>query len=502
MQRDLFNLSRYYNSALEKSNLTLHTLHFLQELLRVLEVVNDEKERNSLIVAIALLQPPSSALLSRIEALVQSPSFADTDPLLLAYGALADKASPEVQGRIVQFLQHRMSTLNDSKPALVHLLHSLGNTGCESAIDIILPYLFHLDEDVQFVAISAVRKASHSRAVVRAFHALVRSLGLTLEQTENIISALLLGLDHDNSRDMDDLLPLLSTLASKVIAFNNSDLHELWSQYVLSLANTEPGHKERLKAMVVDEDELLRNVRQQRDSNWAERNKVYDLVSSYQARIRDVAKYQRHEAFIWGSKAGVSDLHVKLAAGGFAGISKDCNAKLFGKAVVKGYVFGHSKKAFSAEIRVERDGITYQAKLYAELLGHVLVNYDVSESCNCSVSKAWPLYESAVYPLFSFTHSVFIYVGFLHFTVGMDVQLGVNAGTEYHVTSSTATARAFIVIQTTLTAHGSASASIAVSLHSAACKYTRADTLPIAPCFLVRNLLRLELPSVLLWFTS
>lgn len=61
------------------------------------------------------------------------------------------------------------------------------------------------------------------------------------------------------------------------------------------------------------EAEEMSSARQKRYSNWAEHKSVYDLVSPYSSRIKDVAKFQRHEAFIWGSKVGVADLHVREA---------------------------------------------------------------------------------------------------------------------------------------------------------------------------------------------
>lgn len=58
----------------------------------------------------------------------------------------------------MQFLQELMVVADCRKDTVVYLLHALGNTGCECAVDIIV-YMFYENDDVKLVAVNAVRKS-------------------------------------------------------------------------------------------------------------------------------------------------------------------------------------------------------------------------------------------------------------------------------------------------------------------------------------------------------
>jgi len=66
-----------------------------------------------------------------------------TDPLLLAYGAVAANAAPDMQRQMVSFLTERLPEAEADEAALVHLLHSLGNTRSEIVIEHVVPFADH-----------------------------------------------------------------------------------------------------------------------------------------------------------------------------------------------------------------------------------------------------------------------------------------------------------------------------------------------------------------------
>ena len=80
-----------------------------------------------------------------------------TDPLLLAYGAVAANAPSDLQKRMVSFLTDQIPEAEDNETALVHLIHSIGNTKSLPAMYRIIQYVDSNSEIVQIATITAVR---------------------------------------------------------------------------------------------------------------------------------------------------------------------------------------------------------------------------------------------------------------------------------------------------------------------------------------------------------
>ena len=70
----------------------------------------------------------------------------------------------QVQAKVVAMLSARLRE-NDDTFSVAHLLHSLGNTGSDLAVDVLLDYLQAKDLDVQLAAISSLRMHISSEKV-------------------------------------------------------------------------------------------------------------------------------------------------------------------------------------------------------------------------------------------------------------------------------------------------------------------------------------------------
>ena len=73
----------------------------------------------------------------------------------------------QVQERVVSLLAARLSDRQDTDD-VIHLLHSLGNTGSKAVVNVLLDYLKHEDLDVQLAAIPSLRMHISSERVQAA----------------------------------------------------------------------------------------------------------------------------------------------------------------------------------------------------------------------------------------------------------------------------------------------------------------------------------------------
>lgn len=350
---------------------------------------------------------------------------------------------------------------------MVHLIHSLSNTGCNSTVQTLLGYLNHTDANVRLAAIGALRKHANRKAVRTAFITMLRQPVILEEEVRAITQTLILGLEHQRLRAIKQSNDgsLLTALISTTLKLNSSDLQQLLIRYISELNTKESKrHLNYLMARITaaaKSRNLQEYDRVRRGSVWNESNSVYDLVASQSARDNDVSEYPYHKAYIWGKTIGVSDLNSQVAAGGFVGVDKDgSHFKLFGKAVVKGNAFGRSATALDAELLIKKEDTEWHGNLNALIAGEVLVNYDRQASLTWTYD--WPLYDSSRYTIISFEYPIFIYVGTLDFTIGVYAQLHLDAVTKASV-DVISSASAAIVPKATITAEATATASILVS---------------------------------------
>ena len=446
---------------------------FLQALLSALKDAENPKEKNTIIVYIALANKPAPEFITGIEELIVDRD-SDADPLLLAYGALASKVAPELHQHMVSFLtQKLMEAQSDDEFSTTHIIHSLGNTDSQHTIDTLLPYLKHTSMDIQLASVNALRWNINDQQVQNAFLEKLRSAYLTEEEVEAIAKTLIEGYKQPSASgrmgqkaDIKISEEVVDALATAALQFNSPSLHQIVGQCI------ELFNQERLDNFVrdvngmytwSDSKQLLTNGRKRRGTDWDQYNSVYNLVEDYSTRRRDVITYPHHRAYIWGKTLGVSNLNAQIAAGGFSGVSSDGRKyKLFARGVVRGNAFRRSLTAVDAQILRQKDSSRIRWRIYAKVVGYTLVNQGGIESPGCR-SRKWPLANSGNIRLFRFSYRVFIYVGYLHFSVQVNARLGVTFEVAFCERISKFEISAGLVPSATLTASAEASATLLVS---------------------------------------
>ena len=454
---------------------------------------DDKEERNTLVSYIAFANTPHIKFIQMLEKLINV-NIVSSDPLLLAYGSLASsvtghRGSTGTEQHIVGFLLHRLNELeklhreNISWP-LIHLIHSLGNTESKLTINPLLRYLNHGDLDVQLAAIGALRVHTADPTVQEAFSSVLQSATVE-EQVEQITQTLIEGLEHTklNHRQGEVNEDFLILLVSAAMHSNNSKLHDLVLHYLQQLDSKivrylidvlkdflakHPEFEER-----DDRENGTGKARHRRGSDWDAVNSIYNLVASYAQRRSDVTTYPKHKAYIWGKKFGLKKVYAQIAAGGFAGLKIDGSGyKLFAKAIAQGYAFGKKATALHAEFLRRRTGFSIYQKIYAKVVGKILINQAGNLPSGCSTLTK-NLYSANI-KIFRFKYSVFIYVGTLDFYIGMyaklSLKLKLSYCEKYTERETDVKACATLIPAATLRAEGGASATILVSCTASSCK--------------------------------
>ena len=353
------------------------------------------------------------------------------DQLLLAFGALASDAQPEVEYEIATFLLGLHETLitstNDTS-ALTSLLLAMGNTGSGHIIDMILSYIDSSISDLQTAAIRALVKFTHLQQVTNSLAEFLE-VDLAEETVVLITHTLVKGHRYSTDRDIDiapeDVYPLIHSLISAVMRFNNTDLSLIVAAYIDEVGGEQSSF---LKT------ELQTRFRRG-TTNWDSSSSSYNLVASLSSRQQDVDTHPRHKAYIWVKTLGVSKANLKAAAGVFFGRSDDCdNMKGYAKAYAEGKLLSRKRTLADIEILLQKTPYSINGRLYAQIGGNTLVNRNlaIDGSYRCRTYNT-PLSRSR-YRLFSFTYSIFVYVGTV--SVGVHVDLGVSVNFDAQLCSS------------------------------------------------------------------
>ena len=380
--------------------------------------------------------------------------------MLLAFGALASNAQPEVQQEVAAFLvglQGTLTPMNTSDTGgLVHIILAMGNTGSDLVVNEILSYVSSPVDDLQEASIRALLKFTHL-GVVRSRLAEVLDMDTDEDTviliTHTIVKGHRYSEDHDIEIDPEANTPMIQSLVSAVFRFNNTDLTMLVATYL----------EEQGSSMI----DILQSRSKRGTSDWdSSSSSNYNLVASLSDRQSDVINYPRHRAYLYGKTLGINKANLKAAAGVFFGLSSDCdNMKGYAKAYAEANVLSRKRTLADIEILLQKTGTTVRGKVFAEIGGNTLVNEDrtVDGSNRCRTYNT-PLTRSR-YRLFRFTYSIFVYVGTVDFSVNVYLAMGVNFDAQacgslsvYNLLSGTAG----IVPRVSLSVSGSASVTLLV----------------------------------------
>ena len=389
-----------------------------------------------------------------------------TDPLLLAYGALVAKASPNLQQRMTFFLLGRLPLAETNSSSLIHHVLSLGNTESHQAASSIVSYLQHPDHHVQLSSIYALRYATSDSLVQKALSTLLNQPHVSDEHIATLLQCLLYGIEHASNNHIEKPfnIDLGSALLSSVMDTDNEELHLALIGY-LQLINSDQS-RNLLKLMTPPSEGAAHSnsTRVRRGTNWAENNAVYNLVSPLATRRRDLTVYGVRKAYIWGRRFGVKRGNIQIAAGGFIGVSKSGGYKIFGRAKAIGQAFKKTKTAVDFLVFREKTSRSTRTRLYGEIIGKVLVNIDIKSRSTVCRRYSKPLYNPRKYRLFNFQFSIFIYVGTLKFNLAGYVKLNSNLYVQFCEKKGKLTAEAGLVTTITMELQAGATANLLVRI--------------------------------------
>ena len=280
---------------------------------------------------------PTDQFIGELETLINLRAD-PADPLLLAYGAVTANAGPDMQRQMISFLTERLPEAEADEAALVHLLHSLGNTRSELVIEHVVQFVDHDEEMVKITAITALRFFTGMPPIQDT---LLRVL--LNSPTEAVVSAIIDALSEgfEQNRDVQVQEDIILTLLNVTLTFDNRDLEVELVNYFQMVGTQETL---RLAHILLTHGSPARNKRQ--TSDWDSGNNDYNVIASQSSRRSDVNTYPNpyHRSYLWSRKLGKTtgsyQVYVQAVAGLFGGVNLDLNFKLFGRAVLRGHVFG------------------------------------------------------------------------------------------------------------------------------------------------------------------
>ena len=387
----------------------------------------------------------------------------DIDPLLLAFGAIASNAQPQVEYEVATFLlglhETLITSINDTS-GLTSLLLAMGNTGSGHVIDVILSYIHSSESDLQTAAIQALLKFTYLEQVTNSLAELLE-MDLAEETVILITHMLVKGHRYSTNQDIEivpeTVYPLIQNLISAVWQFNNTDLTLIVAVYINEIGG------ERSSSLITELQTRFRRGTSDWDSPYSS---DYNLVASLSSRQQDVTTHPNHRAYIWGKKLGVNKAYLKTASGVFFGRSYDCNyIKGYAKVYAEYKILSRTGILANVEILLQKHPYSMNGRLYAQIGGNTLVNRGlyIDGSYRCRTYNT-PLIRSR-FRLLSFTYSIFVYVGTVG--VGVHIDLGVSVNFDAQLCSSSsvynlASGNAGLVPQINLYAGGSAHVTLLV----------------------------------------
>ena len=436
----------------------------VQALLGALDSAINEEEQTTIVTYIAFTENPQPQTVSELEERIGDDTHS-TDPLLLAYGALVAKASPDLQQRMTLFLLSRLPLAETNSSSLIHHVLSLGNTESHQAASSIVGYLQHPDHHVQLSSIYALRYATSDSLVQKALTTLLNQPHVSDEHIATLLQCLLYGVEHASNNHIEKPfnIDLGSALLSSVMDTENEELHRALIGY-LQLINSDES-KNILKLMTSPSKGAAysNSTRLRRGTNWAENNAVYNLVSPLATRRSDIIAYGVCKAYIWGRKCGVNRGNIQIAAGGFVGVGKSGGYKIFGRAKAVGHAFGKTKTAVDFLVLREKTSTSTRTRLYGEIIGKTLVNIDIKLKSTVCNRYSRTLYNPRKYTLFDFQFSIFIYVATLKFNLAGYVKLDSNLYVEF-CEKEKLTAEAGVITTITMELQAGATANLLVRM--------------------------------------
>ena len=384
---------------------------------------------------IALLANPQPQAVDKLEKLISSDVHSG-DPLLLAYGAIIPRVSPELHQRMVLFLIDRLPEAETNITSLIHHILSLGNSGSTQISSYLIDYLNHPESNIQLTAILAMRFLMGEPSIQESLKQLLTKPSVSGDHLTVIAKSLVYGcerakMNFEQQPYSNDFAEALVALAVNI---PSEELHSALSEYLRSIDT--PESLDLLQVLKFHSspnffDKKSNTTRFRRGSTWDENNPDYNIVESLSERQNDVRTYQNRLAYIWGKKFGGGDINAQVGAGGFVGVANSGSYKLFGNAVAKANCYDRSLTILQFLILRQKDSSSTLSRIYAVVLGITLKDFRLTQDSSVCKTIDQPLYESKEYTVFDFTYSVFVVVGTLNFNLKATIQFSAGMYIEF-----------------------------------------------------------------------
>ena len=415
-----------------------------------------DEEYTNLLIQIAFLPSVDPSTVDYIQKYLDKNS---TDELILSFATLGRHNN--VADKIIGVLSKELQAKTNDTMDLVHICHALGNTGSKKIIPLLLPFL--RDPKLQLHVLDALRTVSSEGSVQEAFAEVVVD-AIYPDQVIEVVESLLFPFKH--SLYFEDV-PEFNFTEEKLIdalfnactvKFQDTDLHGIIMKYFnsLSVHSTQQNIKEKLQYYL----SWPRNKRSF-TSNWRNSSDTnYDLVASQSSRANDTITYPYHTGYLWANEYGVSDLGLKVAAGGFGGIGSN-GLKLFARGRANIYAWKYTFEAIDIKYMNTKsiDPLSIHISRYAKIAGTAysglskdtniyIIPYQKSTSKNLRSVR-----------LFKLEYSQFVYVAILKFHVTGSI----SAKVSFSINIGSSSATAHFSIGPVVTVTGGAQATILVS---------------------------------------
>jgi HEAT repeat protein len=412
-------------------------------------------EKQSIILAISLLPTPSPHVIQTLEEMI-SQSGNGSSTLLLAYGAIVANAPSTQKERMVSFLTDLLPPVtSESTHGVIHVLHALGNTKSSLAVEHIVQYLWHEDENVRVTAVTALRfftaRPDTQRHLLDMLHDSSDSM------VEAIVHALRDGYEYNREMPLDQ--ELIESLANVTINLGNYYLQDEL-MYFLRAVGTRSSLA--LVDLIVSSRAEEARLKRASSTDWDDPSSEYEFICPLSERQADVINFPSHLSYLWSKTVGKDEgdhkIYLKSGVGLFAGGNKcNCDFKTLGKAVVRGHLLGWEADAVKILVYVLKHDGTIRGKAYVKFVGSVLLDVDIPPSYTYQL----PQYDLT---LFSVSYTFTVYIVPVTLSASLTVRIGgeVFAGLEVGETGSIKGTVSFTP-SVTATVDASASASIFVA---------------------------------------
>ena len=391
-------------------------------------------EANDILVHISFLSSVNIEFILGLEERLTNTSLSTSlqHQLLLVYGSLAMKGKKEVEFRVMDELIGRCIDYHNSSTnfSSTVILIALGNTGSKLSVTPIISFLGNSSEnqDVDVpLAINALFKVTDNSVVLSKLEELVRGHNSFSLMTA-VIEALHNGLDFvkESDRNVEKYLSiiksrsLLAAVASAVSMHNDSELYKQAVEYFSEIKVSQ----EVLELLHSTRASLVRQKRYTRD--WDSSHPDYNYIALRASRANDEVTYPRHYAFLTSKSLGISDVHLKIISGLFAGVSSHCDRmKTFGRIHARTKVLSSERTLADAKLELSLTTTTASFVAYVRFGSNTLLNAHESKS----MSNCWKKTKNLInyrQLLFSIGFRIFVYVGTLKLYIRLYFQFNLN----------------------------------------------------------------------------